>query len=88
MSDYESERLKVWPENMRAVRLFSRVCWRWHYPAMGGAPLGLRWAEVYPIMDRMSLDEEAWNDLAEDAEVMEAAALGVLKKRAEEQQKR
>lgn len=39
-------------------------------------------------MDRMNLDEEAWNDLSEDAEVMEAAALGVLKKRAEEQQKR
>lgn len=70
------------------MRLFSRVCWRWHYPAMGGAPLGLRWAEVYPIMDRMNIDDEAWGSLAEDVEVMEHAALGVLRKRADEQRQK
>lgn len=72
---------------MPAVRLFSRVCGRWHYPAMGGAPLGLRWAEVYPIIERMHLDDEAWSALAEDLEVMEAAAIQLLRERADAQRK-
>jgi len=57
---------------------------RWHYVGGGmGAPspTGLRWNEVYPLMDRMGLDDEAWSDLAQDLEVMEAAAGAAIRER-------
>lgn len=41
---------------------------------MGGV-IGIRWEAVYPLMDRIGLEREAWDALRFDLEVMEGAAL-------------
>lgn len=41
-------------------------------------PVGLRWEAIYPLMDRMQLDASGWDDLREDLEVMESAALKAM----------
>lgn len=41
---------------------------------MGGVT-GIRWEAVYPLMDKMGLEPEAWDALLSDLEVMERAAL-------------
>lgn len=52
---------------------------RWVYPPMGGAPLGLRWEAMYPLMDKLELDSAAWNELHEAMMVIEAEALATLR---------
>jgi len=42
---------------------------------------GIRWEAVYPLMDRLGLESEAWDDLLSDLEVMESAALAVINKK-------
>ena len=39
---------------------------------MGGTPIGLDWAAVYPLMDRQETD---WDELHEAIMVMESEAL-------------
>lgn len=43
----------------------------------GGEPqrIGLRWAEVYPLVDRLCPERDAWLDLVQQLEIMEAAVL-------------
>lgn len=87
LEDYESDELLVWPDNWPAVRLFLRVCDRWHYEAPG-APAGLRWEAVYPLMDRMDLEPGEWNALAADLEVMADAACAAIRERIALQRRR
>lgn len=46
---------------------------------MGGAPLGLRWEAMYPLMDRLGLDASDWNELHEAMMVIEAEALATIR---------
>lgn len=46
---------------------------------MGGAPLGLRWEAMYPLMDRLDLDAGGWNELHEAMMVVEAEALATIR---------
>lgn len=46
---------------------------------MGGAPLGLRWEAMYPLMDKLELDSAAWNELHEAMMVIEAEALATIR---------
>lgn len=49
---------------------------KWVYPAMGsGAPIGLRWEAIYPLMDRLGLANHEWDDLHDDLSVMEQSAI-------------
>ena len=41
-------------------------------------PVGLRWEAIYPLMDRLALEPDAWDDLRNDLEVMECAALEMI----------
>jgi hypothetical protein len=68
----------VWPDNRQAVEVFRRVGSKWVYPAMGGAPLGLRWEAIYPLMDRLGLSPEEWDGLHDDLSVMEQSAIHTL----------
>jgi len=43
---------------------------------MGGCPIGLDWAAVYPLMDRQNAD---WDDLHDALMVMEAEALNTMR---------
>lgn len=79
--DYEADAVEVWPENVPALQMFQRVGTRW-VVGMGGIT-GIRWEAVYPLMDRLKLEPEAWDDLLADMEVMERAALEVLNRKDE-----
>ncbi len=79
--------MTVWPDNARAVRLFSRVLGRWHMDG-AGLPMGLRWESIYPLMDRMALEPGEWDALAADLEVMESAACSLLRERIAQRRER
>ena len=78
--DFENEVVEVWPENLQAYQMLQRIGSRW-VGGMGGVT-GIRWEAVYPLMDRLGLDSAAWDDLLSDLEVMEAAALKAINKKA------
>lgn len=52
---------------------------RWVHPAMGGPPIGLRWEAIYPLMDRLQLDDPQWTALHEDLMTMEQAAMETMR---------
>ncbi len=72
--DFEADAVEVWPENVPALQMFQRIGTRWVMGGMGGVT-GIRWEAVYPLMDRLGLDDQAWDALLADLEVMEQAAL-------------
>ncbi len=46
---------------------------------MGGVPIGLQWEAIYPLIDRLGLEDEAWNDLHELLMSLESFALEVMR---------
>ncbi|CAN7185760.1 DUF1799 domain-containing protein [Acidovorax sp. LjRoot117] len=42
--------------------------------AMGG-PTGLRYEALYPLLDRMTATSDEWQELFEDVQILERAAL-------------
>jgi predicted alternative tryptophan synthase beta-subunit len=77
--DYEGDFVEVWPENLPALEMFQRIGTRW-VPGMAGV-VGIRWEAVYPLIDRLGLEGDAWDQMVSDLEVMEHAALAVMNKR-------
>lgn len=47
---------------------------------MSGTPVALDYAALFMRMDRMRLDDEAWQSLFDDVRVIEAAALDRMKR--------
>lgn len=80
--DYEGDTVYVWPANERSFQFFRRVGTRWVVAGMGGVA-GLRWEAIYPLMDRLHLEPDAWDTLLSDLEVMERAALEVINRKDE-----
>ncbi|MCG8985253.1 DUF1799 domain-containing protein [Delftia acidovorans] len=64
----------MWPDNEQAYVLFRRVGTRWALPPMGGVPM----EAMYPLMDRMGLDADDWNDLHDCLMVMECEAIATM----------
>lgn len=60
------------------VTAFVRVQTQWR---MGpGGPIGLDYAAVYPLLDRLHAgDADAWTDALDDIRVMEDAALDEMR---------
>lgn len=79
LEDFETRIVEIWPDNERALNVFARVGTKWAHQGMGGVPVGFRWEAIYPLMDRLGLDEQAWNDLHDDLSVMEVEALKTMK---------
>ena len=75
-SDFESV-VEYWPDVREAVHLFSRVRTQWRVGA-GGAT-GLDYSSIYPLMDRMGLSVEQWDELLSDIQVMEIEALVAMR---------
>jgi hypothetical protein len=81
--------VEIWPENERAYNLFLSMRTQWQV-GMGG-PIGLNFMVAYMRMDRMRLSPEEYDQLDQDLQVMEAAALRVMHEQMEaraEQSKR
>lgn len=79
LEDYETEVVEVWPDNELALGIFRRVGTRWRLPPMGGAPVGLQWEAIYPLMNRMKLGDDDWNDLHDCLMEMEQAAVETMR---------
>lgn len=52
--------------------------------AMGG-PTGLRYEAIYPLLDREAQDSEDWDQLFDDIQVLEGAALKQMSENRAEQ---
>ena len=63
----------MWPDNHAAFILFNNLSTQWRI-GMGG-PTGLDYAAVYPLLDRAAKDQQEWDELFSDIQVMEGAAL-------------
>jgi len=65
--------VEVWPENWEAFHLFTRMQTQW---TVGfGGRTGLRYEALYPLLDRMGLPQDEWEDLFDDVRTLEIAAL-------------
>ena len=76
----------IWAENVRAYNLFQALHTQWRV-GMGGAT-GLDFLVAYRRMDRMGLTPDEYDQLDEDLQIMEAAALQVMHEQAEERASR
>lgn len=74
--------IEVWPENFRALELFRGLKTQWR-AGMGG-PTGLDYYVAYHRMDRMGLTSAEYEQLDQDLQIMEAAALQVMHEQIEE----
>jgi len=72
VEDY-AEVVEVWPENWPSWCLWVEMGNQWRIGVGGIA--GLDYTPLFLRMDRMSLDDERWNELFHDIRVCEAAAL-------------
>ena len=74
--DYETDPVEVWPENHAAVELFIRLDTQWNWlSGMGGAVrVGLNYQSALALMERLYPGQ----DLLEDLQVLERAALEVI----------
>ena len=68
--------IEVWPDNLRAFQLFQGLRTQWR-AGMGG-PTGLDYFVAYHRMDRMGLTPAEYEQLDQDLQVMEAAALHAM----------
>jgi hypothetical protein len=61
--------------------MFCRLGTRWVHASggMGAVVIGVRWEAVYPLIDRLNLPPDEWADLLAALEVMEQAALPVIR---------
>lgn len=46
-----------------------------------GGPTGLRYEAVYPLLDRLHGDQDEWMQAFDDLQVMERAALDVMREK-------
>ncbi len=61
--------------------MFCRIGTRWVHASggMGAVITGVRWEAMYPLIDRLNLPPGDWEDLLGALEVMEQAALPVIR---------
>ena len=77
--DYaEESAVEVWPDNWDAVLLFHRLGSQWLVGP--GGPYGLNYMVLYHMMDRMSLTPERYDELEEEIQILEAAAVEEMRK--------
>lgn len=72
--DYVCDPIDVWPENWPAWNLFVRVGTQWRTAGMGSY-IGLDYGPLFTLMDRQGLQGQAWQDMFDDIQTIEAAAL-------------
>jgi hypothetical protein len=78
-SDYADEVIEIWPENERAIALFSSVSTQWRV-GMGG-PTGIDYNVIFSRLDRMHLTDPEYEQMFDDIRVIESEALAILNKK-------
>ncbi|WP_306393341.1 DUF1799 domain-containing protein [Telluria beijingensis] len=76
--DLAAETVEIWPENFQAYQMFCGMQRQWVLAPMGG-PIALNFLVAYNRMDRMGLTPEEYNQLDEDLQIMEGAALEAMR---------
>jgi hypothetical protein len=71
--DFEDEEFEVWPENWKAFSLFDSLQTQWNVGFSGAT--GLRYESAYRLIDRIAADDSEWQELFEDLQILERAAL-------------
>ena len=79
VSVIEKNAVEVWPENHAVFLLFRSLSTQWNV-GMGG-PVGLRYEAVYPLIDRMRLSDDEWQETFYALQEMEAAALDAMREK-------
>lgn len=70
---------EVWPENMPAISLFSRLSTQWRTGMSG--PTGLDYNVLFYRLDRMNLSEQEHEWMFEDIQTIESEALSIIHKK-------
>jgi len=78
-ADFEAEVVDIWPEHFQAYRLFVSMQTQWRVGVSG--PTGLDFEVAYRRMDRLGLTSDEYDDLDEDLQAMELAALAAMHER-------
>lgn len=68
----------MWPDNARAIRLFSAISTQWRVGNSG--PYGLDYNVLFHKMDRMNLTFNEYESIESDIRTMELAALNEMSK--------
>jgi hypothetical protein len=76
-SDYQQADFEVWPENMRAISLFSALSTQLRTSGMGGV-IGFDYNAYFARMDRMNLTDQDYEWLFDDIRVIESEAIIIL----------
>ena len=77
--DYEADDFELWPENMRAINLFTVLQTQLRTGGMG--PTGFDYTVYFHRMDRMKLTEQEYEWLFDDIRTIEAEALTAMNKK-------
>lgn len=74
------EEAEVWPENWPAWALFDEMQGQWRTRGMDGKPYALDYGPLLMRLERMRLSDEDWQRMYDDVRVLEATALGEMRK--------
>jgi hypothetical protein len=74
------DEFEIWPENHNTFRIFQRFQNQWQWVAgMGGAVrVGLNIGVLPVFADRLALADDEYNDLLDDLQAMESAAIAAM----------
>jgi hypothetical protein len=78
-ADFGSQEFALWPDNERAVTLFTSIATQWR-TGMGG-PIGLDYNVLFHRLDRLKLESDDYEQLFFDLRMMEREALDILHKK-------
>lgn len=69
----------MWPDCWPAVRVFVGLRTQWHFRGMSGELSGLIYTEVRAAIDRLQLPRRDADDLFDDVQQLEWAALEAVR---------
>lgn len=73
--------MEVWPDNWPSFSLFCRLQTQWRYGMAGRT--GLDYLVLFAMLDRMSLSDDERENLLNDIQTLEIAALNEMHKEEE-----
>ena len=71
---------EVWPENMPAINLYSRIYTQWRTGGMGRV-LGLDYNVLFHCMDKLKLSEQDYEWMFDDIRSIESAAISIMNRK-------
>jgi hypothetical protein len=83
LEDFAEPPFEIWPDNEPPWRLFCAVGTQWRTSGMGGY-IGLDYSPLFELMTRQGLSGQEWQDMFDDIQTLEAAALEQIRKNHEE----